>query len=121
MSHLLRFEVKREAFMKVDSGSTVTSSVGNRLEQYTTKRPNETLIVTVTIDGEDDQIIIFRGFSSSLMRPTAFDPDVPVLPEHAKIITIDRVESPYNPDHPRFIQQGLDWQTIQAVLAEAHV
>jgi len=40
-------------------------------------------------EGESDQIAIFKGFSSSLMRPTAFDPEVPVLPDKAKILTID--------------------------------
>lgn len=45
---------------------------GKRLEQYTIKRPQEVLLVTVEIAGEEDQIAIFKGFSSSLMRPTAF-------------------------------------------------
>jgi hypothetical protein len=48
----------------------------NRLEQYTTKRPQEVLLVKIEIDGELDEIAIFKGFSSSLMRPTAFDPDI---------------------------------------------
>jgi len=51
-------------------------------EQYTAKRSHEVLIVTVQIEGESDQIAIFKG-SSSLMRPTAFDPEVPVLPDKA--------------------------------------
>jgi hypothetical protein len=99
----------------------MTDSIGRRLEQYTIKRPQEVLIVTAEIDGEEDQIAIFKGFSSSLMRPTAFDPDVPVLPPEAKIITIDRVASPYNPDAPRYIQQGLAWETMQQLLSEAGV
>ena len=99
----------------------MTDSVGRRLEQYTIKRPQEVLIVTAEIDGEEDQIAIFKGFSSSLMRPTAFDPDVPVLPSEAKIVTIDRVASPYNPDAPRYIQQGLSWETMQQLLSEVGV
>ena len=96
----------------------MSDSIGRRLEQYPIKRPQEVLIVTAEIDGEEDQIAIFKGFSSSLMRPTAFDPDVPVLPPEAKIITIDRVASPYNPDAPRYIQQGLTWETMQQLLSE---
>jgi hypothetical protein len=96
-------------------------SIGRRLEQYTIKRPQEVLIVTAEISGEEDQIAIFKGFSSSLMRPTAFDPDVPVLPPEAKIITIDRVASPYNPEAPRYLQQGLTWETMQELLSEAGV
>lgn len=93
-------------------------SVGHRLEQYTIKRPDEVLLVEVVIAGESDQIAIFRGFSSSLMHPTAADPDIPVLPDEAEIISIDRVESPYNPKIPRYIQQGLTWKEMRSLLAE---
>jgi hypothetical protein len=96
-------------------------STGYRLEQYTLKRPQEILIVNVEIDGEPDQISIFKGFSSSLMRPTAFDPDVPMLPETAQIITIDRVKSPYHPTNICYIQQGLSWEAMQILLAEVGV
>ena len=96
-------------------------SVGKRLERYTAKRSHEVLLVAVEIEGEPDQIAIFKGFSSSLMRPTAFDPEVPVLPDEAKILTIDRVASPYNPQSPRYIQQGLTWETIQPLLSEVGV
>lgn len=96
-------------------------SIGRRLEQYTSKRPQEVLIVTVEIEGEEDQIAIFKGFSSSLMHPTAYDPEVPVLPDGAKIITIDRVASPYNPTTPHYIQQGLSWETLQPLLEEVGV
>ena len=88
-----------------------------RLEKYTEKHPTEVLIVKVEIEGIPDEIAIFKGFSSSLMRPTAFDPDVSLLPENAQILTIDRVESPYNPEQPRYLQQGLTWETIQPLLS----
>ncbi|MBD2771733.1 hypothetical protein [Iningainema tapete] len=96
-------------------------SIGKRLEQYTTKRPQEVLLVSVEIAGEEDQIAIFRGFSSSLMRSTAFDPDVPVLPDEAKIVKIDRVASPYHPESPRYIQQGLTWESMLTLLSEVGV
>ena len=99
----------------------MTDSMGRRLEQYTMKRPQEVLIVNAQIAGEDDQITIFKGFSSSLMRPTSFDPDVPMLPTEAKIITMDRVASPYTPDTPRYHQQGLTTETIQQLLADVGV
>ncbi|MUL38681.1 hypothetical protein [Gloeocapsopsis dulcis] len=99
----------------------MNDSIGKRLEQYTAKRPQEVLVVTVEIAGELDQIAIFKGFSSSLMRATAFDPEIPVLPDDAKILTIDRVASPYNPQSPRYIQQELTWNSIQALLSEVGV
>lgn len=92
-----------------------------RLEQYTLKRPGEVLLVAATVDGEDDQIVIFRGFSSSLMRPTAFDPDVPVLPEQAEILTIDRLQGPYTPDEPKYIQKNISVDAIDILLAEVGV
>ena len=95
----------------------MNNSIAKRLEQYTVKKSQEVLIVTVEIDDEPDEIAIFKGFSSSLMRPTAFDPDVPVLPDTAKIITIDRIASPYNPDSPRYLQQDISWEDMQVLLS----
>ncbi|MBD1940175.1 hypothetical protein [Microcoleus sp. FACHB-68] len=99
----------------------MNNSIEQRLEKYTAKRPQEVLIVTAEIEGEADQIAIFKGFSSSLMRPTAFDPEVPVLPDQATILTIDRLASPYNPNNPQYIQQGLSWETMEPLLSEAGV
>jgi len=90
----------------------------HRLEKYTTQRPQEVLIVKIELQGETDEIAIFKGFSSSLMRPTAFDPDIPVFPDTAKILEIDRLSSPYNPTEPRYIQQGLTWEMMQELLTE---
>ncbi|MDY7024587.1 MAG: hypothetical protein SWJ54_25110 [Cyanobacteriota bacterium] len=99
----------------------MSNSIARRLEQYTEKCPQEVLIVQIESEGEVDEIAIFKGFSSSLMRPTAFDPDVPILPDEAKIIKIDRVASPYNPVEPRYLQQGLTWDTIQPLLSQMGV
>lgn len=92
-----------------------------RLEQYTAKRPQEVLLITAEIDGQTDQVMVFRGVSSSLVRSTAFDPDVPVLPPEAQILAIDRLQSPYHPDRPQYLQQGLTWATIQPLLQAAGV
>ncbi|MBW4685777.1 MAG: hypothetical protein KME40_11920 [Komarekiella atlantica HA4396-MV6] len=97
------------------------NSICKRLEQYTAKRQQEVLVVMVEIADEQDKIVIFKGFSSSLMRPTAFDADVPVLADEATIISIDRIASPYNPEAPRYIQQGLSWEDMQALLLEVGV
>jgi len=92
------------------------NQVGQQLEQYTLRHPQEVLLVQAEIDGELDEIAIFKGFSSSLMRSTAFDPDIPVIPDRTKIIKIDRLEAPYTPAHPRHIQQGLTWEDFQTLL-----
>ena len=105
----------------MEGGTLLTANIGKRLELYTAKRSREVLLVTVEIAGEPDEIAIFRGVSSSLMRPTAFDPEVSVLPDEAKILKIDRVAGPYNPQSPQYIQQGLTWETFQPLLSEVGV
>ena len=99
----------------------MANELGRRLEQYTAKHPQEVLIVNAEIAGVEDQITIFKGYSSSLTRPTSFDPDVPVLPDTAKIINVDRVASPYNPREPRDIERGLTGETLQQRLEEAGI
>jgi hypothetical protein len=99
----------------------VNHAIAFRLEQYTLKRPQEVLLVTAEIAGEQDELVIFKGFSSSLVRSTAFDPDVPMLPDEAKIVAIDRLVAPYQPDNIRYLQQGLTWEEMQKVLEEVGV
>jgi hypothetical protein len=94
-------------------------SIGLRLEQYSLKHPEEVLLVDAEIDGEMDQVAIFKGFSSSLMCPTAFDPDVPVLPDGAKVKQIARLASPYDPNHPRYIEQGISWSKFESYLEKS--
>jgi hypothetical protein len=89
---------------------------GLRLEQYTLRRPQEVLVVHTLLSGEADQVLIFRGFSSSLMRPTAADPEVPVIPEEAEIQAIDVLVGPYNPENPQFLHRGLTWKAVLPLL-----
>ncbi|MEO1148768.1 MAG: hypothetical protein AAFY26_24640 [Cyanobacteria bacterium J06638_22] len=95
-----------------------TNAPGIRMEQYTLKHPKEVLIVTAVIDGEPDQVAIFRGFSSSLMRPTAFDPEVPVLPTNCEIVAVDRLQGPYDPAQPQYIEKGITWETMDTRLQD---
>ena len=84
-------------------------SIEKQLEQYTLQHPQEVLLVTAVIDGEADEILIFRGFTSSLVRPTAADPDIPVLPDSAVDIIIDRIAGPYQPDCPEYLERQIHW------------
>jgi hypothetical protein len=99
----------------------MTNSTGKRLEQYTSKRPQEVLVVTVKIGDEQDKVAIFKGFSSSLTRPTAFDPDVPVIPDEAIILSVDRIKSPYNPEAPEYIAKQISWEAMESLLSEVGV
>ncbi len=96
--------------------------IGSRLEKYTMKRKEEVLMVELeTNSGESDTVVIYSGFSSSLVRPTSFDPDIPVIEADAKIISIDRLASPYNPENPTYIKTGLTLSDMEQLLAEAGV
>jgi hypothetical protein len=87
------------------------------LENYTLRYPQEVLLVRAEIAGELAEILVFRGFSSSLTGPTATDPDVPVLPPAAEITAIDRLQAPYTPDAPQYLEQHLSWPVFSARLS----
>jgi hypothetical protein len=91
-------------------------NIGKELEQYTLKNPREVLLVTIAVDGEEEEIAIFKGFSSSLTQKTAYDPDIPMIPDGAKIIKIDRLSSPYNPVNPCYIQQNLTLEEMRSLM-----
>ena len=52
---------------------------------------------TQTETEEAFELLIFRGFSSSVTHPTAFDPDRPALPEGAEITSAELLAGPLNP------------------------
>ena len=87
-----------------------------RLEHYSIKRPEIVLIISAQQNGGDDEIAIFKGFSSSLMSPTSFDPDVPVLREDAIIKSINLAKSPYDPNTPVYVQKGLSVEDMEKLL-----
>ena len=44
-----------------------------------------------------------------------------MLPEAAKIITIDRIASPYHPESPRYLEKDISWENMQVLLSEVGV
>ena len=46
---------------------------------------------------EPFELLIFRGFCSSVTHPTAFDPDRPLLPEGSCIEAAELLAGPLNP------------------------
>ena len=82
------------------------------LETISRDRPDRVLRLTGTLpspeasefgpDGqagpsEPFELLIFRGFSSSLSHPTGFDPDQPTLPATAEIGAAELLAGPLNP------------------------
>lgn len=90
---------------------------GFRLEQYSLRHSQEVLMVTATVGGELEQVLVFKGFSSCLTGATAFDPDIPLLPEGAEIHRIDRLQGPYQPDRPQYLEKNITWPDFETRLA----
>ncbi|MEN9257136.1 MAG: hypothetical protein Q6L55_00200 [Gloeomargarita sp. SRBZ-1_bins_9] len=80
-----------------------------RLENYSRFHPREVLRLTVWEGDETGEVLVYKGFSSSLTSPTAFDPDVPVLSPQAQILWVDRLSAPYDPQNPRYLEQHIPW------------
>ena len=98
----------------------MSEPISLRLEKYTLQNKQEVLIVHLeTAAGEPDTVMIYAGFSSSLMMPTAFDPDVPVIAPDSTIKSIDRLASPYNPNNPNYLQSGLSLSKMLDILASS--
>ena len=73
-----------------------------RLEELSRSRPDRVLRLTGELPGEAGamepfELLIFRGFSSSVSHPTAFDPDQPALPESARLMSAELLQGPLNP------------------------
>ena len=90
------------------------------LERYTQKVPHEVLRVEVEqADGELDLILIFRGFSSSLMRSTPADLSQPLIQSGARFLSLDRLQGPFDPADPKLIQGNLDRAATHELLVGA--
>ena len=97
----------------------MSGSIGLRLEKYTLQQKQEVLMVNLeTAAGEPDIVMIYAGFSSSLMRRTSFDPDVLVIANDSIITSIDRLASPYNPAQPKYIASGMTRLAMEKILQQ---
>ncbi|MEO1002228.1 MAG: hypothetical protein AAFX65_03855 [Cyanobacteria bacterium J06638_7] len=73
-----------------------------KLEVISRTRPDRVLRLRGTVPAagegrEPFELLIFRGFSSSVSHPTAFDPDQPALPEQALIEAAELLGGPLDP------------------------
>ncbi len=92
--------------------------LGPDLERYTRQHPREVLLVELIDElGEVDQVMVYRGFSSSLVRSTPDDPDLPVVPAQARVRVAHRLLSPYDPHHPNYIQANLTPTQLEQLLS----
>ena len=74
-----------------------------RLEELSRGRPDRVLRLSGNLPAEPGgepeafELLIFRGFSSSLSHPTGFDPDQPALPATAEMGAAELLAGPLNP------------------------
>ncbi|MCP9916537.1 hypothetical protein [Cyanobium sp. ATX 6F1] len=79
------------------------------LEAISREHPHRVLRLRGTLPAADDgaseafELLIFRGFSSSVTHPTAFDPDQPALPGAAEITAAELLEGPLRPGAERIL------------------
>jgi hypothetical protein len=70
------------------------------LETLSRERPDRVLRLEGHLPGgELFELLIYRGFSSSITHPTAFDPDQPALAEGSAIARAILLEGPLKPGH----------------------
>ncbi|KAM1520588.1 hypothetical protein ACFX10_010946 [Malus domestica] len=84
------------------------------LELYSQSVRGEALIVHALVDDQDVEVLIFKGFSSSLSYGTSPDPSKSILPERAVIKAIDRVKGPFDPSNIEYLQKGLTWEAFKS-------
>ncbi|MCP9771905.1 hypothetical protein KBY66_04595 [Synechococcus sp. Tobar12-5m-g] len=63
-------------------------------------------------DGEPFALLIFRGFSSSITHPTAFDPDQPALPAGAVLVSAELLKGPLDPRAEEVLAGPLPVETL---------
>ncbi len=99
-----------------DAASPSVAALLAALETISRERPDRVLrlVGTLPAQGEDEpfELLIFRGFSSSITHPTAFDPDQPALPASARIASADLLAGPLNPSDERRLAGPLPAETF---------
>jgi hypothetical protein len=80
----------------------VDSALIAQLELLSRDRPDRVLRLRGPLQGGGEvtelfELVMFRGFSSSTTHPTAYDPDVSLLPEGASLAEAELLAAPLNP------------------------
>ncbi|CAK9144937.1 unnamed protein product [Ilex paraguariensis] len=87
------------------------------LELYSQSARDEALLVNAMVDEHAVEVLIFKGFSSCLSYRTSPDPSRSVLPQKAKIKSIDRIKGPFDPTDIEYLEKGLTWEDFKSRLS----
>ena len=98
-----------------DAASPSIAALLAALETISRGRPDRVLRLVGTLPAPEQdepfELLIFRGFSSSVTHPTAFDPDQPALTESARITEAELLAGPLNPSDERRLAGPLPAET----------
>ncbi|KAK3003057.1 hypothetical protein RJ639_018939 [Escallonia herrerae] len=86
------------------------------LELYSQSAKEEALLVSALVDEEEVEVLIFKGFSSSLSYRTSPDPSRSILPARAVIKSIDRIKGPFDPSNIEYLERGLTLEIFRSRL-----
>ncbi|KAK1387525.1 Two-component response regulator ARR2-like [Heracleum sosnowskyi] len=86
------------------------------LEYYSESVKEIALVVKAEVDEQEVEILIFKGFSSSLSHSTSPDPSRSILPARAKIKSIDRIKGPFNPSNIEYIEKGISLEAFRGAM-----
>ncbi|XP_050374860.1 uncharacterized protein LOC126792492 [Argentina anserina] len=86
------------------------------LELYSQGVRGEALIVHAWVDNQPVEVLIFKGFSSSLSYGTSADPSKSILPARAVIESVDRVRGPFDPSNIEYLQKNINWEVFKSNL-----
>ncbi|XP_047313203.1 uncharacterized protein LOC124916517 [Impatiens glandulifera] len=90
------------------------------LERYSQSARDEALIVRAILDEQEVQVVVFKGFSSSLSYGTSADPSTSILPARAAIRWIDRIKGPFDPSQIDYIEKDLSWDAFKTRLQDLY-
>ena len=73
------------------------SELVRELEERSRLNPERVIRLRGFVGDDPFELLIYRGFSSSTSHPTAFDPDLSVLPEGTRLEEAELLKGPLRP------------------------
>ncbi|MCL7041494.1 hypothetical protein MKW94_025976 [Papaver nudicaule] len=116
----VRYEDEDENEDDEEQSSNGYNSELSLLESYSESARSEALLVRAIVDGQEEEVLIFKGFSSCLSYRTSPDPSRSILPERAVIKSIDRIRGPFDPSNIEYIEKGLTLKDFQRRIEETN-
>ncbi|CAA7400839.1 unnamed protein product [Spirodela intermedia] len=86
------------------------------VESFSAAARDQAFLVHAIVDGEEETVLVFRGFSSLLSSGTSPDPARSVLPARAVVQSVDVVRGPFDPSNIEYLERGLSWGLFKARL-----